>query len=196
MYQSRDAKERMIKATMELLLSDGQDIARITVRQIAQRANVSVGSISYHFGSKDNLLSAATENAAADMVKNLLQRIECSDISPESRLKAMLKALFNLSVSKEKLAQFVLVQVMQRGRLHAPLYLIPVLKELFQDKEELGLRILALQLLKPIETATAAPAAFLLYCGVDVYNEDARNQLIDTVVENLLRPSKHGTALI
>ncbi|MGO1033510.1 TetR/AcrR family transcriptional regulator, partial [Clostridioides difficile] len=39
------------------LLNEVDDIEEITVRKIAERANVGVGLINYHFKTKDNLLS-------------------------------------------------------------------------------------------------------------------------------------------
>lgn len=52
-----DARHRIIDATLHLVGSHG--IAGITNRRIASRAEVSLGSITYHFPSQSDLLKAA-----------------------------------------------------------------------------------------------------------------------------------------
>ncbi len=44
----KDARERIIEVTLNLL-NEVDDIEEITVRKIAERANVGVGLINYHF---------------------------------------------------------------------------------------------------------------------------------------------------
>jgi len=53
---SRDGKTRLIRVAMSLFADKGFD--GITVRDIAAAANVSVGLINHHFGSKDGLREA------------------------------------------------------------------------------------------------------------------------------------------
>ena len=48
-----DTKSRIILVTMDMIGSKGN--IDLTIREIAQEANVNIASINYYFGSKDNL---------------------------------------------------------------------------------------------------------------------------------------------
>ena len=50
-----DTVRRLLEAAEDLLLTQGQ--AATTLRDITDRAGANVASVSYHFGSKDALLS-------------------------------------------------------------------------------------------------------------------------------------------
>lgn len=51
-------KDLILQTTLELIKNEG--IEQVTVRKIANRANVNAALINYHFGSKDKLLNDAT----------------------------------------------------------------------------------------------------------------------------------------
>lgn len=49
--KEQDARERIISSAIEILY-EVSDIEKITVRQIAERANVGIGTINYHLIQK------------------------------------------------------------------------------------------------------------------------------------------------
>ncbi|MCW2799196.1 MAG: regulatory protein TetR [Aeromicrobium sp.] len=61
-------REEILKATLDVLRERG--IARLTTREVAERAGVSEGSIFYHFVDRPGLLKAVFENSL-DGMKNL-----------------------------------------------------------------------------------------------------------------------------
>lgn len=74
--RSREALEAVLEAGQKLLRTDG--LASITMQQIAQHADVSVGNIYRIFGNKDALLLAVYEvfmNTAADRMEKTLHSI-------------------------------------------------------------------------------------------------------------------------
>ncbi len=60
--QAPDAKDRLIDATLRLLVS--RPVAGVSVRDIAAEAGVNHGLVHRHFGSKDGLIRAAVERAS------------------------------------------------------------------------------------------------------------------------------------
>lgn len=183
----KDVRERIINASIEIL-NEVSDIEKITVRQIAERAKVGVGSINYHFNSKDNLLSMAVGDVLAKMITGFSKQTKNSDSNPVEALKTMLKELCNVAVTNEKLIQFMVTQGIMSGDMHALLHLIPALKEIFRsEKEETELRVIALQILQPLQVAAITPAAFRMYSGFDLYNAEERNQFIDMLIDNLVK---------
>ncbi len=133
--RSQDAKGRILLAVAELLKEE-PDIEKITVRQIAERAGVGVGLISYHFGSKYNLLTEAIDRNVYSTVEDFISKTKGKHIEPIEKLKAMLKSMFNLMQSQRKTARFMLIQGIMKGEMRATLYLVPLLKELFKGQRE------------------------------------------------------------
>lgn len=183
----KDAKDKILTTTMEML-HEVTDIDKITVRQIAERANVGVGLINYHFKSKDILLSTAIGEIMVKMANSFISSGQNMNPDPVQRLKTMLKELFNFASAYEKLLQFSLRQSLLNGDMKTPLFLIPVLKDIFgNQKDEIQLRIIALQIILPLQATSISPSALYLYSGIDLYNEAQRDTFIDALVNNILK---------
>lgn len=60
-------REHILTATYELLRDKG--IARLTTREIAERAGTSEGSIFYHYRNREGLLAAVFEQALAPLIE-------------------------------------------------------------------------------------------------------------------------------
>ena len=184
---SPEAKNRIIAAVRELI-AEGEDLHSITIRQVAERAKVSIGLINYHFDSKDDLLSIAISGYMAEMASGYAAPGVTSDLNPAQQLKAMLKNLYHFAAQHEQLMTFTITQNLLRGEMQTPLFLVPLLKQVFGDeKDDMQLRIIALQILFPLQIASINPAAFLLYAGIDLHDEPQRNHLIDLLVDQLLK---------
>lgn len=56
-----DIKEKIIEATISLIESSDGLIENITMRAIAQKADVAIGLINYHFTSKKNLIELCVQ---------------------------------------------------------------------------------------------------------------------------------------
>lgn len=61
MKNTKDVKDRIIKATTQLIEESDGNPNSITARKIAERAGVALGLINYHFTSKDNLISICVQ---------------------------------------------------------------------------------------------------------------------------------------
>lgn len=182
----KDARRRLIEVVTEMLEAD-MDIEKVTVRQIAEKANVGIGLINYHFQSKDNLLIAAVGELMSSMATDFLHQDRDERLEPKEKLKIMLKDLYQLGEKHEKWIRFLLTHEVVQGDMRAALYVLPILKMHFgTSKDEMELRILALQILLPIQVASLNERNFQMYCGVDLRNEAQKNSYIDSLVDNLL----------
>jgi AcrR family transcriptional regulator len=182
----QDTRKSIIDTT-KTLLNEVDDVDKITVRQIAERAGVGVGLINYHFKSKYSLMSIAIGN---EMVKSILSFTKTdvySNLEPVAKLKALVKELYRLAGSNEKLIHFILSREIMDGNMQTPLYLIPLLKEIFgSQKDDMQLRIVALQILHPLQVTGLNPSAFHLYSGIDLSSIAQQNQFIDVLIDNLI----------
>lgn len=181
-----DAKKRLIKAAAELLNESG-DIDEITVRQIAERANVGIGLINYHFKSRDNLLGIAVGDEMSRLAGGFSKSGNHPDLSPDLKLKVMLKELCNFSERHRKYLKFAVTQSIINGDRGAELYLIPILREIFaEQRDEISLRIIALQILAPLQVVFLNTPAFRVYSGIELDDENQRNRFIDILVDHLI----------
>lgn len=63
----KQARERILEAALGLIASDGLDA--VTNRRVARRASVSLGSLTYHFQAKEDLLRECLEAQVQEKVK-------------------------------------------------------------------------------------------------------------------------------
>lgn len=79
--------EHLLNVGFEMFLEDGS--RNITVRKLAQRANVNSGVFSYHFGSRENYLTELLERWYAPMF-NSVQMTMGSNLPPLEGLRAII----------------------------------------------------------------------------------------------------------
>jgi len=187
-----DTKQLIIDTAKEML-DETSDIEKITLRDIAKRAGVSLGLINYHFKSKDNLFKVASGDVIARSIYKCAQKYARSNMNPVAKLKVIVKELYNLSGDKKRLNYSFLSREIMDENMQTPLYLIPILKEIFGEEcDEMQMRILALQILYPIQVAGLNPEAFYMYSGIDIYRLEQRDHLIDLLIDYVIPPALRG----
>lgn len=82
----------LVDTMLDVIAGDGLD--RLSVREVATRAGVSIGAVQYHFPSKDDMLIAAFE----DIVARIRARVQHLRFGPDLRanLRAVLEQLLPL----------------------------------------------------------------------------------------------------
>ena len=182
----QDTRQSIIDA-VKVILKEQNDIDTITVRQIAERAGVGTGLINYHFKSKANLLSIAIGDVMSQTVSNFLQENYHNDVDPVDRLKALMKELYFVAGDDEKHIRFLLTREIMEGNMQTPLYLIPLLRDIFgSSKNDMQLRIIALQILNPIQVTALNSTSFFMYSGINLNDVAEQSSFIDTLIDNLI----------
>lgn len=183
----QDARQSIITAA-KTILDEVDDIEKITVRQIAERAGVGTGLINYHFKSKDNLLSITIGDVMSETIADFTHSHTHKCLDPITRLKALMKELYVLAGENKKLIRFLLTREIMDGNMQTPLTLVPLLKEIFgSTKDDMQLRIVSLQILYPIQVTALNVTAFHLYSGIDLNKGEQRNNFIDMLIDNLTK---------
>lgn len=85
-------KELILNATLDLIQKEGFE--GVTVRKISALANVNIGLVNYHFGSKDKLINAAIQILACTF-KESFSILDDEQTPPRERLKQFLTAYLN-----------------------------------------------------------------------------------------------------
>lgn len=182
-----DVKERILNATLSILQETAEP-SRITVRQIAERAGVSVGSINYNFGSKDTLISDAVWMMIGSSASNWYTLDTSPDVDPVTRLRQMFKDGIGVAFQYRKNMQIGVLHVIETGNMQAKTLILPLLREIVgADKSDIELRMLAFQLVATIELAFLNIDQLGEFLGVDTSNEATFSTLIDIAIDNLIR---------
>lgn len=61
MKENNEVKEIIINTTMELINECNGDVGKITMRKIAQKADIGLGLINYYFGNKNQLITICVQ---------------------------------------------------------------------------------------------------------------------------------------
>ena len=83
-------RERLVSAARELVHRQG--VARTTLAEIAQAADVPVGNVYYYFKTKDDIIGAVVQSRV-DQIESALTALERRHRSPKARLKALVRFL-------------------------------------------------------------------------------------------------------
>lgn len=180
------AKERILQTTMALI-GEVEQVETITTRQIADRAQVGIGSINYHFQSKDNLLNEAVGQLMGDQASKWYESYDQDQVDPVSRLKMLLIDTANVAFQHEKLSRITISNALLEGNMEPAQLILPILRDIFSgSKEEVELRLIAFQLITAMQVMFLRAAAFRLYSGIDIYDEEQRNRAIEIIVNNAI----------
>lgn len=82
-------KEKLIDITIDLIKEKNGDIDKITIRDIAKRADVGVGLINYHFQNKKNLLDICVKQIISGVISQ--SKPDMAGLSPMEKLKRSVK---------------------------------------------------------------------------------------------------------
>lgn len=75
MGNAEQTTELILNTAEALILESGGDAECVTIRQIAQRANISVGLVNYYFDSKSKLIEACVQRMIGGVVGSFVPRL-------------------------------------------------------------------------------------------------------------------------
>jgi len=182
-----ETKERLMQAAIQLL-SEEQDSRKITARRLTERAGVSLGSINYHFQSKDKLLYEAVGRMTYEVAESWLKPVQGFEGDPGGALKMLLKETSRMMARYARLAKITVSSILKEGNFEVPLIIVPLLRNIYTgEKSEQELRLIAFQLVIPMQVALLHDRAFHLYSGYNLYDDRQRDQWIELQVKNLIK---------
>lgn len=182
-----DTRLRILETTVEIL-NEGTDPKDVTVRYIADRAQVGVGLINYHFRTKEKLMFEAVMSAMSELASTLTASSQRMARKPRDRLKRMLKETAHFGLRYPNFLKVAVEHEVLHGEFTTAQMIVPLLKEIFGDKrDDRTLKLMALQIVGPIQIAFLRAEAMRRYAGIDPADEKQRDLAIDTMVDNVIR---------
>ncbi|SHI20648.1 transcriptional regulator, TetR family [Sporobacter termitidis DSM 10068] len=179
-----DAKERIMNTVVGLML-EGKDLTRITNREIASLAGVNSALINYYYQSKENLLNLAVGACMSQMADQLLEDTP-GGAAPRQRLRNMMRGISRFAVEHRFLSEISISAELKGGNENTVRTILPILKEIFKEKSENELRLLALQLIVPLQVILLHPTAYKKSLNGDVSDLDVGFRLLDIFIDNII----------
>ena len=184
-HESIDSKKRIMD-TMVQLLMERKDVNKITTRQVAELAEVNSALINYYFQSKENLVYRAVEFCMENIAKKILDK-DIQDANPITRLKNMIKAFANFAFENYYLSEIAVANEIKHGSINTSTTIVPLLSEIFEEtKTETELKLIALQIIVPMQVMFLNAEEYKVYFSKDIYNEQIRNELLGQMIDNIL----------
>jgi AcrR family transcriptional regulator len=176
----------LILRTVQEMLQEGMAEGEVTVRRIAERANIGVGTINYHYHSKDKLISDAVSGLINAMATDLMTQ-NALEGDPHLRLKQFLMITADLSIQNYEMSRIQVAYDMDQGDLSICYYIIPILKEIFHgSKAETEIKLIAVVLIATMQSLLLKKDAFFRYSGFDLQSKAQREEAIDLLLKNII----------
>ncbi len=100
------ARTRLISATTDLIAKSGP--TSVTSRAIAAEAGANLGSITYYFGSKDELVAQSLATVARTLIEPVVDLLRDQSIDPATKMLAAMQMLQQiLANNKDQLPAYV-----------------------------------------------------------------------------------------
>ncbi len=175
-----EGKEKIIAAVRELL-QEGCPPENITVRKIAQRAQVGIGTVSYHFHSKDELVYEAVAGQMTQLAGEL--KPDVGGGSAFERMRQFFYHTGELALRYSTIFRIQLSYEMVHGDMSICYYITPLLKEHFAGaKSDLEIKLIALQMITAMQVILLKMEEFQRYSGLDVHDKRQREEALDILL--------------
>jgi len=186
--KSELTKKTIVEKTIELILETDGNVEEITVRRIAERANVGIGLVNHYFESKDKLIEVCVQQIISGVVHSFQIKRGVNE-EPLETTKFVAKQVLDFLMEQKEISKVSILgdlkqpeltdntmgtvmgfgnclsdgKIMMEHKVNAFL-LTSILQESFLRKEQLK-------------------EAF----GIDFYNKQQRDTFIDLVVDKIGR---------
>ena len=180
-----EAKGKIMEA-VRVLLSEGCPVEDITVRKIAQRAGVGIGTVSYHFHSKDKLVYEVIAGQMADLA-GVLSTGEGAG-TPMKRLRRFFCQTADIALRHSELFRAQMAYDIVNGDMSICYFITPLLKEHFgPSKSDLEIKLIALALIAALQMILLKMEDFQRYTGISIRNEKQREEAIDALLGTVIK---------
>lgn len=97
--RGQEAVVAILTAARDVLVEEGY--ARLTMRNVAERAGITVGNLSYYYANKEDLLHDLLEAVIQGYVEDFDRIVQNPDRSPAERLEDMIRFVIGDLATKE-----------------------------------------------------------------------------------------------
>lgn len=187
-------KERIIKVTMELIASEG--FQNVTIRKIANQADVNLAAVNYHFGSKDAVINEALKTVMAQLI-NAFSQLKDAGTEPRERLRLFIIAYSNVLFKYPDIIKIIIDQIIHNypNRVEPGYHkylkeegsqlLINTLTQIYPEEADTVLKMKTLQLLSCMAFPILMGDTIIEVIDLELEDLDTRQIYIDLLLDNV-----------
>lgn len=150
MEPAPEMKEHIIRTTIQLL-DNGFDMDALTVRKIASKSNVAIGSINYHFGSKDKLFLEVINRIVDRTQTSVKPLLTDEHLPPRDRLIKFLLEMVEVVMLYKSQSKIMLRYEIMSDSFTTPEHILDILHELRPEISEEELKWLSVLVVAPLQ---------------------------------------------
>ncbi len=109
-----EIKDKIINVTIDLIKKSNGEIEKITIREIAKKANIGIGLINYHFESKKNLVDICVQQIISDVIGQT--KINIESLTPMEKLKYSVKIPIDFIMDNPAIAKISILSDLMNGK--------------------------------------------------------------------------------
>lgn len=187
----KSVKNRVLRAAQTLIGEKG--IGAVTSRDIARRAGVGLGSINYHFASRDDLLTQAVLARFRSAVEDLRSE-SAGAADPKGALTQQMIRMLHLLVQFGETGKFALRHKLTRHMFTAERHMLKFISQWYgKSANPLELKLKAMQLSATIVMAFFNQEEFFRYADIDLYDSQDAARFVHALVDSvLIKPEGEG----
>ncbi len=182
-------KENIIDATTELIRESNGSLNKVTMRNIAHRADVSIGLINYHFKSKKILIEICVERIIEQVIHSFKFNQEISD-EPKDRLISGASSVFTFLKKNPEIARISILSDLSSPNVNTNSVasyhgILNTLPDSFSKEKK---RVVAFMLLSTIQSAFLIRTVANDLLNFDLYTDEGAHSFFKYVIDLLLTP--------
>jgi|GEM_PF-410165 len=187
-----NSKTKIIEA-VKRILTEGDRPVDLTVRQIADQAGVGIGTINYHFQSKDRLIYEAVSSMLISMAGSLTVNEAIPKRNPYEKLRDFFVGTSDLLINHFDIYKLQIQYELILGNMNTSSFLLPLLDKIFGGRKgESEIKLMSLQLVTTMQVIFLHSDAFKSYSGIDILDKKQRDAAIDIMLSNIITKKGEG----
>lgn len=185
-------KERIIEVTVNLIIENQGDLSKVTARKIADKAEIGLGLINYHFENKDKLIAECVQKIIYSEIRNFVPKnIKCNENPLEAdkeRLSSWAKQVFNFFYENRSISRISIISDFQNNAISSNSIDMQrgFLLALKSDMNESKKQFIVFSLASIMQSAFLQDNS-MQRLGYDFIEKCDRERFIDSVIEELFK---------
>jgi AcrR family transcriptional regulator len=187
--EKNDTRSKIIEAAAEIIGRERN--LNLTIREIANRAEVNIASVNYYFGSKENLLTEV-EMLLMEKIRQIYTGLDDNSLSTREKLINWADNLIKHLIDYPGIIYLIGTRVLERENTCLNIYLnlletdlIPLVKELTGIKDDNIAGFKVLHLISGIVYPVLIFSSDNETAGIDIGNADTRKKYVRSLVVSI-----------
>jgi len=194
--KNNDLETKMLikDVTISLIRKYG-DVSRITIRDICSLANVGIGTVNYHFQTKDNLIAQCVQSIIGNIIDGFDDLVESLDLDPFEKLRFLFKTnikflVENIGISKVSIMSDLVLGNESDNSIQTRDAYLRLLRKIYDQKSDEELKSILYIAIATLQITFLRMEIIKKVDGLDLTTEEGRDRFMDIFMDRLFHDLK------